>query len=252
MSWMDRSVPGPAPGELSIVYRDDCLVAVDKPAGLLMHPTPLAGKQEHFLVHLLRDQLGEAVFPVHRLDRPTSGVLLLALDAETAADVGRQFAERAVRKDYLAIVRGWLPEAGIIDHAIADRDEPQAGKRDAMTEFRSLAQAEVDAAIEKYPQSRFSLGLLRPRTGRRHQLRRHMKHLSHPIIGDTTYGRGAYNRFFRERYAVSRLLLHASRLELVHPRSGDPLVLSVPVSGGFSQVTTRFGWRSALERAAER
>jgi tRNA pseudouridine65 synthase len=211
-----------------------------------MHRTALAAEQDAFLVDRLRERLARRLYPVHRLDRATSGVVVLALDPVTAAGLAAQFEARAVEKSYLAVVRGWLPDAGHIDHAIADRDDPAAGRRGAVTDFRCLATAEIDAAIEKYPRSRFSLGLLHPRTGRRHQLRRHMKHISHPIIGDTTYGRGPYNRYFREQVLVHRLLLHAWQLAFRHPEDGRSMTLTAPVEGVFLDVIDRFGWAGAL------
>lgn len=215
------------------IYRDDHLIAVNKPPGLLMHATALARRGEPTLVDQLRAALDREVWPVHRLDRATSGLLVLALSRDAASRLGQAFQSHAVDKRYLAVVRGWPDDAGVIDHPVKDRDEPQRPARDGLTHYRTLARSELAVGIEKYPTSRFALVELQPRTGRRHQLRRHLKHINHPLIGDTTFGRGPYNRYFRDQVGVGRLLLHAWRLTFPHPASGEGLTLTAAPDPAF-------------------
>ncbi len=225
---------------LDILYRDEHIVAINKPDALLVHRTRLAGDTVAAL-QLLRDQINRAVYPAHRLDRATSGVLLFALDAETAARLTTAFTERRVRKRYRAIVRGITPEQGEIDHPIIDPDDPVP--REAQSQFKRIETVRLDGEVEGRP-AQYSLVEVEPVTGRRHQIRRHLKHIHHPIIGDTTYGRGAHNRFFRDRFGVYRLLLHARSLELAHPITGDPLRIEV-------DETEERTWRRLRERTAE-
>ncbi|RLK50814.1 tRNA pseudouridine synthase C [Alkalispirillum mobile] len=208
---------------LRILYRDEHLVAVDKPAGMAVHRSRQHPDAD-VLLQRLRDQLGQWVWPVHRLDPPTSGLVLFALDPETAQALGRQFRDREVEKRYLAVVRGWPEAAGVIDHPLrrAGRSERQA----ALTEYRVLDTTELPIPMAPHPTARYALVELKPVTGRQHQLRRHMKHISHPIIGDTTYGKGPHNRLFRERFSSGSLLLRAMGLRLNLPGSGQRLELS--------------------------
>lgn len=232
---------------LEIVYRDDWLVAIDKPAGLLVHRSAIDRHETRFAVQMLRDQIGRRVYPVHRLDKGTSGVLLFALDADTAGALGRQFESGLKRSRYLAVVRGFPPAAGEIDHALTrsadDLDGGAAmGTQPARTRFVRLATVELPVAIDRYPSARYALVALEPLTGRRHQLRRHMKHIAHPIIGDATHGKGRHNRFFAEQFGVSRLLLACTRLAVTHPASGQPLELHAPPGEDFERLQALFGW----------
>jgi len=240
--------------ELPVLYRDARLVAIDKPAGLLVHRSLIDKRETRFAVQLLRDQLGKAVFPLHRLDKPTSGVLLFALDPETARRMGEQFAGRQVRKTYLAVCRGWPAPRGAIDHPLAEELDrkadlmarPDKAPQPARSLFCRLATAELPVASGPHPTSRYALLALRPRTGRKHQLRRHCKHLLHPLIGDTTYGEGRHNRLFRERFDCHRLLLSAVELTIRHPDDGRALTICAPVAGEYRQLLERFGWLQSL------
>lgn len=213
---------------MRILYQDNYLVAVDKPAGLLVHRTGLDAGETQFALQLLRDQLGRPVWPAHRLDKGTSGVLLFALDADTARQLGQAFeAPDLVQKSYLAVVRGWPPAEGLIDHPLkrlADdarpgRDEVQA----AQTRYRTLEHYELPLPQGDFATTRCALVELQPLTGRRHQLRRHLKHIAHPIIGDATHGKGALNRAVAGLLGVQRLWLQALCLELRHPVTCSPL-----------------------------
>ena len=233
---------------LSILYRDDHYIAVDKPAGLLVHRSPIDAGETRFCLQMLRDQIGAAVYPVHRLDRPTSGVLLFALSKEALRAANQLFAGKEVRKTYLAVIRGWLSGSGLIDYALPHLDELKSGApgrpQEAITHYRSLSLYEAPFPMHPHPTSRYALLELQPETGRTHQLRRHLKHLSHPIIGDTRYGDGRHNHVFRELLGCARLLLHAARLECEHPLAGIRMDISAPLDAAFSGVLERLstGW----------
>jgi tRNA pseudouridine65 synthase len=236
---------------LDILYRDDFLVAIHKPAGLLVHRSDIDRHETRFAVQLLRDQIGQRVHPLHRLDKGTSGVLLFALDAGSAREVGGQFQRDQVNKRYLAIVRGWPPEAGVIDHALSRQfddygrklgPEGKAEALPAVTEYRRLATVELPDAVDRYPTSRYALLRLIPKSGRQHQLRRHLKHIAHPIIGDATWGKGIHNRFFQQRFGCGRLLLACTGIELRHPQDGRSLAIEAPLEEGFARVADALGW----------
>lgn len=224
---------------LPIIFQDEHLVIIDKPAGLLVHRTALARGERWFAMQMLRDQIGQHVFPIHRLDRPTSGLLVFALNADIARLMGEQLASREVQKTYHAVVRGYLPAEGRVDYplkeeldAVADRLAQQdKDAQEAITDYRTLKQIELPVAVsKKHATSRYSLVELTPKTGRKHQLRRHMAHLRHPIIGDTNHGDGRHNRFFREHFDCHRLLLAATGLRFQHPVTGQtvPLEIDLP------------------------
>ncbi|WP_411358574.1 MULTISPECIES: tRNA pseudouridine(65) synthase TruC [unclassified Pseudidiomarina] len=229
---------------LPIVFQDDVVIAIDKPSGLLVHRSWLAKDATTFALQLVRDQIGQRVYPVHRLDRPTSGILLFAKSAEIARELSTAFSERQVEKQYHAVVRGYLGD-GELDYAlteeldkVADRDADQdKAPQPAQTLYRCLAQVELPFQVsKKHATSRYSLMQLQPKTGRKHQLRRHMSHLRHPIIGDTRHGDGRHNKFFREHFGLQRLLLAATGLKFTHPVSGEVLNLSLPIPPDLSQL----------------
>ncbi len=206
---------------------------MDKPPGLLVHRTGLDAGETQFALQLLRDQLGRPVWPAHRLDKGTSGVLLFALDADTARSLGQAFAAPdQVHKTYRAVVRGWPPAEGLVDHSLKRmEDDARAGRTEvqaAQTRYRTLERYELPLAYGDFPATRCALVELQPLTGRRHQLRRHMKHLAHPILGDATHGKGPLNRAVAELLGTQRLWLHAQRLELVHPLHGNTLCIDAP------------------------
>lgn len=234
---------------LPVLYRDDDLIAIHKPAGLLVHRTVLDRRETMSALQLVRNQVGRHVYPVHRLDRPTSGVLLFAFSPEAAQAVAAQFAARRVTKTYLAVVRGFPDESGVIDHPLINEEHAgyqAAPAKEAVTEYRRLAEVELPIPVGRYPASRYSLVELRPLTGRRHQLRRHLKHLMHPIIGDTHYGEGRHNRMFRDRFDCHRLLLAAVELALTNPATGLSLTVTAPLAADFAAVIEQFGWRASV------
>ena len=236
---------------LDILYRDDFLVAIHKPAGLLVHRSDIDRHETRFAVQLLRDQIGQRVHPLHRLDKGASGVLLFALDAASAREIGGQFQRDEVHKRYLAVVRGWPPKAGVIDHPLSRQFDDYSRKFSAgsaaeplpaVTEYRGLATVELPDAVDRYPTSRYALLSLTPKSGRQHQLRRHMKHIAHPIIGDATWGKGSHNRFFQQRFGCERLLLACTRIELRHPQDGRRLTIEAPLERSYADVLYPLGW----------
>jgi tRNA pseudouridine65 synthase len=222
-------VAGDAP--LPVLYLDDALVAIDKPPGLLVHPTALDAHEARNALHLLREQLGLPLWTVHRLDKATSGVLLFARDAATARAVGAAFEGGAVRKHYLALVRGWPPAHGAIDQPLArDPERPSTGqpRLPARTHYRRLACHEWPFPDGRHASSRYALMAVQPLSGRRHQIRRHFKHIAHPLVGDSTHGKGAHNRAVAAWLGVQRLWLHAQRLELPALSGRAPVALEAP------------------------
>lgn len=236
---------------VELIYEDEFLVAINKEAGLLVHRSWLDKGETRFAMQLTRDAVGCHVFPVHRLDRPTSGVLLFAKSSAVARSLTEAFTEQKIEKQYLAVVRGFMPEQGTLDYALSFQPDAIADKfanldkppQDAITHWTSLAQVELPFAVsKKHPTSRYSMVNLRPETGRKHQLRRHMAHLFHPIVGDTSHGDGRHNRFFREQYNCHRMLLHASRLVLTHPITAEPLQLDAKIDDDWQRILDEFSW----------
>jgi tRNA pseudouridine65 synthase len=236
-----------ATNELPILYQDDAIVVVNKPSGLLVHRSPIDRHETRFAVQLLRDQLGRHVFPVHRLDKGTSGALAFALDKATATALAELFASKQVRKTYVAVVRGWPQLAGVIDHpldAVQDAYAPttDSAPKPCRTAYRTLATVELPVRVDRYPTSRYALVELEPETGRRHQLRRHLAHLSHPIVGDSTYGKGRHNRLFAEWYGVHRLLLACVGLEFMHPVTGATVSVQADAGPEFDALRRQLPW----------
>lgn len=223
---------------LTPIYQDEHLVAIDKPPGLLVHRTQLAAREGEAALQLLRDQLGQPVWPVHRLDRGTSGVLLFALSAEVASLLGPMFEQGRMDKRYLALVRGWPGEdEGIVDHPLArDPELPSAGQPmlEAQTRWRVLQRLEWPIVTDpRFPATRVAVLEAEPLQGRRHQIRRHLKHIAHPILGDATHGKGPLNRAVAAHLGQQRLWLHAQRLQLTHPITGAALSLDAPVDASW-------------------
>jgi tRNA pseudouridine65 synthase len=228
---------------LDILYQDDALIAINKPAGLAVHRSKMVSNAETFLIDVLREQVDGTVYLAHRLDRATSGVLLIARSSEVAAALGDQFMSRDVYKLYLAVVRGWPePAEGIVDYPLPGSRET-GPRRDARTDYRRLATIEVPIALGRYPQQRYALVLAEPKTGRFRQIRKHMAHIHHPVIGDCQHGRGDHNRLYKQYFNCHRMLLHAWRLRLRHPLDGRPMALEAPLDDAFNGLLERFGWQ---------
>lgn len=223
-----------------ILFRDEHYVAVHKPPGLLVHRTWLA-RDEHFLLQLVRNRVGRRVYPVHRLDRATSGVMIFGLSPEATRLLQAEFEGNRVVKRYRAVVRGWLSGQGTIEHPLAD-EETGVKRRPATTRYRPLARVELNHAVDRYATARYTLVEAEPLTGRRHQIRKHFKHISHPIIGDTTYGKGTHNRFFRKSFGVDRLLLIAWHLAFEHPIDQQSVSIAAIPETGWMNLMERLGW----------
>lgn len=228
-----------SPGPLNILYRDDAVIVIDKPHGLLMHRSPIS-RDRVFALQTLRDQIGRRVYPAHRLDRATSGALLFGLSPGIARQLVGQFTARTVDKLYLAVARGWVDGQGLIDHPVAD-DAGNGIAQPAQTRYHRLARVELPFAVDRYPSTRYSLLAVEPLTGRRQQIRRHLKHISHHLIGDTTHGNGRHNRFFRSEFAIHRMLLTAYRLGFDHPCSGERIRITTPLDRDWQRMLALFG-----------
>ncbi|MGL4447355.1 tRNA pseudouridine(65) synthase TruC [Shewanella sp.] len=239
--------------ELTILFEDEHLVAIHKPAGLLVHRSYLARRERFFAMQLTRDLVGCHVFPVHRLDRPTSGVLLFAKSSEVANHLCEQFASHSVEKHYLALVRGNIHAGGELDYAlkvelddVGDKyADPNKAAQAAVTVYQPLLNSEIPYSSGRYPTSRFALVQLTPKTGRKHQLRRHMAHLRHPILGDTTHGDGKQNAFFRAHFGVNRLWLIAKKLTVTHPITLQRLEIETELESEWNSVFAGLGWEQA-------
>lgn len=225
---------------LQVLHADAALAVVNKPAGLMVHDSALARGETDFAADRLRVQFGKPIFLVHRLDRATSGCLLLAFDRETAAALGKQVMAHALEKDYWAICRGWPAETRFtVDHPL-DGGPGKPEKKPAITAFEVLATCELAMPGSGFDTSRYAWLRASPQTGRFRQIRRHLKHLSHHLIGDSSHGDGRHNRNFR-MLGVQRMLLHARRLAFTHPQTGARIEVLAPVDAEFGKVLSLFG-----------
>lgn len=224
---------------LPILYQDDHIVVINKPHGLLVHRTALAKHEKVFALQLLRDQINRKVYPVHRLDRKTSGVLVFAFEPETVAQLQKQFNQHKITKRYIAIVRGWFHDEIIVNHTLKN----DKGKlQEAQTFFKKIKTTELEIPFGKHNTSRYSLIEAFPKTGRMHQIRKHCNHLRHPIIGDRPHGCNKQNRLFKTRWNMTRMLLHAQCIELTHPVSGVPLKIEGQISLEFERMIKVLGF----------
>ena len=227
------------PQPIEVIYEDQDVIAVNKPGGLFVHPTNLDRSEQDSVVKRLRDTLNMQVSPVHRLDRPTSGTLLLAKHAESLKFMNEQFATHKVRKTYLALVRGWINEHGLIDYPLKHQTKDQL--QQSCTEWWRIAIGEFPVPTPPHSTSRFSLVQVNPQTGRWHQIRRHFAHLRHPVVGDTTHGDGHQNRILRQILPPARLFLHALELRCRIPRMSDrELIIQSPLPGWFQHFKAQF------------
>ncbi|MDG6894081.1 tRNA pseudouridine(65) synthase TruC [Volucribacter amazonae] len=236
--------------DLEIIFQDDYMVAVNKPAGMLVHRSWLDSQETRFVMQTLRDQISQYVYPIHRLDRPTSGVLLFALNPDIAQQLCQQFEQKQVEKSYLAVVRGYLQGQERIDYPLKVKQDKIADKfadkeklpQSAITDYIGLKTAEMPYPLGRYQTSRYSLVRLLPKTGRKHQLRRHMKHIFHPILGDTQYGDLHQNRLFQQKTGSHRLMLHAESLQITHPITQQKLRLTADLDQQWEQVFRCLGF----------
>ena len=234
----DEAVPA-----LQVLFQDEHFVAIFKPAGRIVHRTRFESKAPPILQQL-GQQIGEHLYPVHRLDRPAAGILIFALSSEASSRLCAAFAERTVGKRYLAVVRGYTAAEETIDYPLFDRDHDK--QKEAQTWYRTLATVEVPEPVGRYQTGRFSLVEAIPHTGRFHQIRRHFEHICHPIIGDTSHGDGYQNRFFRQRFNSRELLLLSRRLEFAHPFRDEMVRLTAPLPPSWRELFAQLGWDHAL------
>ncbi|MDJ0836244.1 MAG: pseudouridine synthase [Acidobacteriota bacterium] len=226
-----RAEKAPA-GPLDILYQDEYYVAVYKPANLFVHRTALSPEKD-VLLQRLRNQIGRRIYPVHRLDRATAGVVVFGLSSEDSAALCRCFEQGEVEKSYLAVARGFISEPGVIDSPLRD----DAGiERDAVTRYQPLSTVELPHAVGRYQSVRLTLVEVSPETGRRHQIRRHLSRAGHPIIGDSVHGDHRYNRFFLNYLHRRRLMLLSRSLSFIHPISGEVRSISAEPDDSFSGV----------------
>ena len=234
---------------IDILYRDEHIVAVNKPAGMMVHRSRLAAGEKKLALQTVRDMIGRHVYPVHRLDKPASGVLVFGLHPGAASRLIASFAARAVKKTYLVVVRGFSDPEGTVDYPLTkfpDKKEPGNILQQAQTSYQRLAIAELPHRLGRFDTVRYSLLAVYPRTGRMHQIRRHFHHISHPVIGDTVYGDGRHNRIFRTQFNCRRLLLAAVEITFPHPYTGETITISAPMNDPFSTMLRRMGWESAI------
>ena len=235
---------------LRLLYQDEHYIAVYKPSGLLVHRSMIDRHETQFALQMARDLIGQRVYPVHRLDKPTSGVLLFALSSQAANRLMTRFADGEIDKEYLAVVRGYTEESGVIDYALVEeRDriadamsDPNPAPQNAITHYSRLATVEFEHPVGRYSTARFSLVRVSPKTGRRHQIRRHLRHIFHPVLCDTTHGDGKQNRFFKNHLGADRLMLSATRVSFMHPYSKQRTTVDAFPDERFTRVTGACSW----------
>ena len=246
--------------ELTILYQDDYLVAIDKPPGLFVHRSFMDKDEIYFALQLVRDMVGQYVYPLHRLDRPTSGVLLFALTEDVARMMGQAFTDKTIQKTYFALTRGHLLGEDIIDYPLKEKLDklgdknvnPDKEPQTAVTRYRAVAHAALPIPLGRYESVRYSLLKLLPETGRRHQIRRHLAHLRHPIIGDINYGDNKQNPFFIQHFGFKRLMLIAKSLSFTHPIHQNLITITCHFDQQWQAVFEQFSWNLAdIEKSAQ-
>ncbi len=208
-----------------VIYEDEQLIAINKPHGLLVHKTRIAKDATEFALQQVRNYHGAHVYPAHRLDRKTSGALLFTKSETANKEVQALFRTRQVKKKYLAIVRGYTQASGTIDYPLSEED---AERKEAVTHYKTIQQYEIPLVTSSFPSSRYSLVELTPKTGRFHQLRKHMAHIFHPILGDRPHGCNKQNRIWKNRLSMDKMMLHAASLELEYPPSKNHHISATP------------------------
>lgn len=246
------------PESLPFLYRDSDLLVAAKPAGLLVHRTKIDFHEPNNLVDALSRHLDKKVYPVHRLDKPTSGLLIFALNPDTARKLSVQFEHGEIQKSYIAVVRGYTQPHGRIEHSVKDKDKPRQKRVPATTTYTTLRTIELPYRVDRYPTTRYSLLTIEPITGRRHQIRQHMKHIHHPLVGDTSYGKTLHNQLFCRVFKCNRLLLHASMLKFRHPGSDEVLTVGCDPTdrqldgGQFARVLSDRRWRAPANTRSDK
>lgn len=233
---------------MQIIHQDEHFFVIDKPAGFFVHPPEASAypvAREKICLHVLRERLGRDIYPVHRLDAPTSGLVLFAYTKDSTRRLSRLFMEREVKKTYHAVARGFLDDAGSITLPLEIKGFE--GAMESETTYRTLARIELPHAIgKKYPTARYSLLEVNPVTGRWHQIRRHFDRIAHPLLGDIEHGDSHHNRFFRDHLSISGLCLRAVELKFVHPWTSEPIRLGAPPCEKWDKIRALFQSHSSL------
>ena len=224
---------------LDILYEDEHLVAINKPHDLLVHRTKIAAQADVFALQLLRDQINKHVYPNHRLDRKTGGVLLFGLNEDVHRAMQQQFAERQVKKKYLAIVRGFTDDEQTIDYSLKREN---GTSQNAITNYITLDRVELDIPLGPHQTSRYSLLEINPLTGRYHQIRKHLAHIHHPIICDRPHGCNKQNKLFKEKFGLMTMMLHALELQFSHPISGEHVSITANLHSEFRRMLRGLGF----------
>jgi tRNA pseudouridine65 synthase len=228
--------------QMQIIYQDAHFFAIDKPPGFFVHPPERSAyptPREKICLYHLQDLMRQEVYPVHRLDAPTSGLVLFALSKDSTRKLSRLFADREMKKTYHAVARGSVNEKGSVRLPLEIKgfENPI----DAETHYQTLAQVELPFAVgKKYPTTRYSLVEVQPVTGRWHQIRRHFDRIAHPLLGDVEHGDSYHNRFFRDQLKIQGLCLRAKSLSFVHPWSGEPLQIEAPSNPNWDRIYSLF------------
>ncbi len=215
-----------------ILYSDQHIIVINKPNGILVHRTALSANETEFVVQKLREQTGRYIYPVHRLDRPTSGVIIFAFDSETAGKLNISLVSSDVHKKYLALVRGWFPENVILDYPVKNE---RGTIKEAITEFRNIRHLILDMPVGNFPSARYSLIECSPKTGRWHQIRQHLAHLRYYIINDRVHGDGKHNNIFKHKLNIEPLFLHAAEIEFIHPQTQEKIKICAPLPPHWQQ-----------------
>lgn len=239
---------------IDILYEDSHFIAIHKPGGLLAHPSKIDRHEKQSVVGILSDQLGKKPLIVHRLDKGTAGVMVLAFNPQAAKAIADLFMEKTVKKTYIAVVRGYPPLQDSIKTPLSDVEDKilrkppkkKSQRKPAQTDYRCLTRIQIPVPISRYQTSRYSLLELHPITGRSHQLRRHLKSIRHPIIGDGRYGDHKHNRYFREELGLDGLMLAAVELDFIHPFTGQHVHLTAPIGGNLKRVIQHFRWTNTV------
>ena len=229
--------------ELDILFEDNELLVVNKPPGLLMHASSIAKDVDENLVDLLKKQLGYSIFTIHRLDRKTSGAVIIGKRSEIASVLAKQFASRTIEKRYLAIVRGYLLEEVFLDYSLKNEN---GNEQNAQTLFKPLKYAEIDIETAKYPTTRFTLVEAYPKTGRMHQIRRHLAHLRHYIVNDKPHGDCKLNNAFTRDFGYKTMMLHAKKVTFIHPVSNEELIIKAPLPKEFDYLEKHLPWKNKI------
>lgn len=233
---------------LDILYRDEALIAVNKPHGLLVHRSSIAADTSLFALQLLRDQIGQTVYPAHRLDRKTGGVLLFSLSKSTDALIQPMFAEKEVQKTYWAIVRGFTEDKATIDYPLKKEN---GTLQEAVTRYQTLARAEIPLPFGKFPTSRYSLVEAYPETGRMHQIRKHFAHIFHPILADRPHGCNKQNKLWKDTFDMDTMMLHAKKLTFKHPITQENIEIEAPLQADFVKTLTILGIPAEARRSID-